>query len=329
MRGFGRRRLARVGAVLLAAAILVAAGVALSRLLAPATHEGASTAPGTAATSPPTPVPSAPAPPSTATPTPTTPATPAPAPTLPPSLAPSPSLWNQAGVFVDNTQAFDPRLLVAGLEEGGFAWVAFNVHDGLTETPVDPEFVRLVRQAGFVTGAWGVERDQPEQEASLAARIVGEWGYRFYIADAEDAYKADTGGDIARSATFVDAFRARAPDLPAALSTYGAAPAPFVLPIDFASWRQAGFELLPQAYFNESAIYRPDRTIAHAVRAGWDPRRVHPIVGVYHQYPAERYLPLLRAARSYGFSVYLADQMSDSDYSALGQAIQEGLAAPR
>jgi len=160
-------------------------------------------------------------------------------------------------------------------------------------------------------------------------QLIEEWGFAFYIADAEDPYKADAGGVFTRSQVFVDAFRARAPDLPAALSTYGAAPTPYVLPIDFAAWRRGGFDLLPQAYVNESELYRPDLTIAHAIRAGWEAGKVHPVVGVYRQYPAEAYLPLLKAARSYGFSVYLADQMSDADYVALGRGIDAGLAAPR
>jgi hypothetical protein len=320
VRGLDTRQLAIGGGLLLALTILVAGGLVLARAPTPRGKEVVPTAPPSVSTPAPTTTP-----PAATTPRSTT----APPPALPPSPTPSPALWDQAGVFVWNTHAFDPRRLVAGLQEGRFAWVAFNVHDGLTETPIDPEFVRLVREAGFVTGAWGVERDQPEEEAALAVRLVRQWGFAFYIADAEATYKADAGGVFTRSKAFVDAFRAGAPDLPAALTTYGAAPTPYVLPIDFAAWRRGGFDLLPQAYVNESALNRPDLTIAHAIRAGWDAGRVHPVVGVYRQYPAQAYLPLLKAARSHGFSVYLADQMSDADYVALGQAIAAGLAAPR
>jgi hypothetical protein len=68
--------------------------------------------------------------------------------------------------------------------------------------------------------------------------------------------------------------------------TFGAAPAPFVIPIDFASWRNAGFQLLPEAYYNQYKVYRPDLTVAHALRAGWSIDQVHPVIGVYRKYPA-------------------------------------------
>ena len=62
-----------------------------------------------------------------------------------------------------------------------------------------------------------------------------------------------------RSKTFVDVFRSLQPTLPAALTTYGAAAAPYVLPIDYASWRNAGFDLLPQAYYNQFPKVVPAR----------------------------------------------------------------------
>jgi hypothetical protein len=318
------RRSVRAGALLLAVGVIGAAGLVLAQILTRPREHAAPTTPAveTAPPAPPTET-APPPPPATTTPPETSP------PPLPPSPEPSPSLWNQAGVFVWNTSAFDPRRLIAGLGPKHFAWVAFNIHDGLTTTAIDPEFVRLVRDAGFVTGAWGVQRDQPAQEADLAVRLIEEWGFAFYIADAEDAYKADAGGVFTRSQEFVDAFRGRAPGLPAALSTYGAAPAPHVLPIDFAAWRRGGFHLLPQAYLNESELYRPDLTMAHAARAGWAPGDVHPVLGVYRQYPAEAYLPWLKAAGSRGFSVYLADQMADTDYDALRRGVEQGLAEPR
>jgi len=232
-------------------------------------------------------------------------------------------------VFVADTRSFDPRRLVAGLTANHFSWVAFEVHDGLSTIPINPEFLRLTREAGLVTGAWGAVRTDPEEEASLAIRLVRDGGYAFYVADAEDAYKADAPGGVwGRSAAFVTAFRSLAPDLAAALTTYGAAPAPYVLPIDFAAWRDGRFSFLPQAYYNVSPVDRPDRTVEHALRAGWERSSVHPVIGVYGGYRASRYVPLLRAAGTRGFSVFVADQMQDSDYAALGTAIEDGLAAP-
>jgi hypothetical protein len=88
--------------------------------------------------------------------------------------------------------------------------------------------------------------------------------------------------------------------------------------LNYAAWRNGGFDLLPQAYYNAyPKIYRPDLTVAHALRAGWPIERVHPIIGVYGHFPAARYVPLLQAAGSTGFSVYLADGATPADYAAL------------
>ena len=43
-----------------------------------------------------------------------------------------------------------------------------------------------------------------------------------------------------------------------------------------ARWRNGGFDLLPEAYFNQYPGDRPDLTVAHAVRAGWPLSLVHP-----------------------------------------------------
>src|SRR5439155_83773 len=83
---------------------------------------------------------------------------------------------------------------------------------------------------------------------------------------AERSYERTSGGGW-RSAAFVRTFRSLEPTLPAALVTYGGAPAPFVLPIDYAAWRNGGFDLLPEAYYNQYRNYRPDLTVAHALRA--------------------------------------------------------------
>jgi len=91
----------------------------------------------------------------------------------------------------------------------------------------------------------------------------------------------------------------------------------------FPAWRDAGFDLLPQAYYNQfPKVYRPDQTVAHALRAKWPLDRVHPVIGVYRKYPASRYVPLLRAAGPTGYSVFLADQATAADYAALSELNQ-------
>jgi hypothetical protein len=226
--------------------------------------------------------------------------------------------FDGAGVFVDNTGNFPgPWRLAAALEAAHFTWVAIHVHNGLNQIGVDPNWVAVLREHGLEVGAWGTEEQHPLIDAVFADLAIRLNGFDFYIADAEAPYERTRGGGW-RSSTFVKEFRRLEPTLPAALTTYGAAPAPWVIPIDYASWRDAGFDLLPQAYYNQfPRILRPDMTVEHSLRAGWPLDRVHPVIGVYRRYPAVNYVPLLEAAGTTGFSVFLADQATAEDYQAL------------
>lgn len=227
------------------------------------------------------------------------------------------SIFDRAGVFVDDPRNFPgPWGLADELQANHFAWVAFHIHNGLWPQELDPMWVDVFRAHGIAVGGWGTEDQHPLIDAALADFMVRRYGLDFYIADAERPYESTYDGGW-RSKTFVGEFRRLEPDLPAALVTFGAAPAPWVLPIDYASWRDAGFQLLPEAYYNQYKVYRPDLTVAHALRAGWPVQLVHPVIGVYHDYPASKYVPLLQTDGAEGFSVYLADQAKASDFAAL------------
>jgi len=232
------------------------------------------------------------------------------------------NLFDGAGVFVDNTANFPgPWQLADAVEQAHFTWVAMHVHNGLNQIGIDALWVSVLRAHGLYVGAWGTEEQHPLIDAVLADLTIRENDFDFYIADAEGPYERTKGGGW-RSRTFVNVFRDLQPTLPAALTTYGAAVAPWVIPIDYASWRNAGFDLLPQAYYNQfPRVYRPDMTVAHSLRAGWPLERVHPVIGVYRKYPAWRYVPLLQAAGATGFSVFLADQATVADYLALSPLV--------
>jgi hypothetical protein len=235
----------------------------------------------------------------------------------PPADAPA-NPFDGAGVFVDNTANFPgPWQLADALEQAHFTWVAMHVHNGLNQIGIDPVWVSVLRAHGLSVGAWGTEEQHPLIDAVLADLAIRANDFDFYIADAEGPYESTRGGGW-RSRTFVNVFRDLQPTLPAALTTYGAAVAPWVIPIDYVSWRGAGFDLLPQAYYNQyPRVYRPDQTVAHSLRAGWPLERVHPVIGVYRKFPASRYVPLLQQAGATGFSVFLADQATAADYQAL------------
>jgi hypothetical protein len=234
--------------------------------------------------------------------------------------APPANPFQGAGVFLDNPGNLPgPWGLADDLQAAGFTWIAFHVHNGLWQLDADPGWIQIFRDHGLAVGGWGYEEEHPLIDAVLADLAVKRYGLDFYIADAEAPYEQTKKlHGWKRSKTFVDEFRQLEPTLPAALTTYGGAPAPWVIPIDYAAWRGAGFDLLPQAYYNQfPKVYRPDMTVDHAKRAGWPIERVHPVIGVYRKYPAANYVPLLEAAGTQGFSVWLADQATPADYAAL------------
>jgi hypothetical protein len=232
----------------------------------------------------------------------------------------SANVFDGAGVFVDNPLNLPgPWDLAEALEANHFTWVAFHITNGFVQQEIDPMWIDVFRAHGIKVGGWGYDDSAALIDAVLAHLAIQRYGLDFYIADAESQYEQTKKiRGWKNSATFVHVFRSLEPTLPAALTTYGAATAPFVLPIDFASWRNAGFDLLPQAYYNQfPKAYRPDLTVDHAQRAGWPLDRVHPVIGVYRRYPAANYIPLLAALPTRGFSVFLADQATAADYAAL------------
>jgi hypothetical protein len=235
------------------------------------------------------------------------------------SAAPG-DVFDGAGVFVDNPLNLPgPWGLADELEQNHFTWVAFHFTNGFDQQDLDPMWISVFRAHGISVGGWGYTDSASLIDAVLADVAIRRYGLDFWIADAEAPYEQTRKSHgWQNSATFTRVFRRLQPTLPAALTTYGAATAPFVLPIDYASWRNAGFDLLPQAYYNQfPKSYRPDLTVAHSLRAGWPLDRVHPVIGVYRHYAAANYVPLLEPLPTRGFSVFLADQATASDYAAL------------
>jgi hypothetical protein len=237
------------------------------------------------------------------------------------NVAANATIFDGAGVFIDNVGNFPgPFALADELERDHFRWVAFHSHNGIWASyGMNPQWLAVMRAHGLKVGLWGWEDASPWLAAQLAAFEVQVSGADFYIADAEwDYLRAPHTANWLHSKIFATTFRQYEPTLPAAMTTFGAADPPWVLPLDFASWRDNGFDLLPQAYYNQfPKVDRPDLTVAHAQRAGWPLERVHPVIGVYHRYPAAKYVPLLQAAGTTGYSVYLGDQATAADYDAL------------
>lgn len=230
------------------------------------------------------------------------------------------TVFNGAGVFLDNPLNLPgPWSLADELETNHFSWIAFHITDGYLQHDIDPLWISVFRSHGISVGGWGTLNSAPLIDAVLDHLAIQRYGLDFYIADAEAPYEQTKKiHGWQNSVTFTRVFRSLEPTIPAALTTYGAAVPPFVLPIDYAAWRDTGFDLLPQAYYNQfPRQYRPDLTVDHSQRAGWPLDRVHPVIGVYRKYPASKYVPLLEPLPTRGFAVFLADQATAADYAAL------------
>jgi hypothetical protein len=250
-------------------------------------------------------------------------------------------MWTRDGVLVAYGHNWpNPDTLATQMKHAKLTWVAVQRLDGTSTQNDDfPErrwFARM-REHGLVAGGWGVLHTQPEAEAEAAHRVIAMSGLKFWIANAESDHKYDTGGDPGRSHRYVQRFRQLRPTLPAGLSTYGGAPAPNVLgkttahewQMDFKSWHDARFRLLPQAYTQVSPAYHPVECVRHARRAGWPLTKVHPTVGCYDgdgpRVSMRRNLGDLQAAhlesggKVRGFSVFLAETMHTTDWQALNE----------
>jgi hypothetical protein len=238
--------------------------------------------------------------------------------------------WTAAGAFVWHETDLSPEALGQDLRDAGFGWVALFLHDGLSEDPVEADWVGRVRRAsGLAVGGWGALRDRPAEEAALADALLARYGLDFYVANPEAEY-AYTGPDgasperLARSRAFVDAFRRLRPELPAALSSYCRADRH---DLDWGAWREGGFAFLPQAYVNDFGSEAAPAACAAGARGLFPPDTVHPTVGMYagveRSLRAARYARLLAEARTVGFSVYLAEtRMTPDEWSVLGEAIR-------
>lgn len=273
-------------------------------------------------------------------PQPDTSPTPIPTPTLTepepvPTPPPPPTVsfaWTKAGAFVWHETDIDPEQLGRFLRESGFGWVVVFLHDGLTEDPVEGDWVRRFRVvSGLPVGGWGVLRTQPAAEARLAHQLLARYGLDFYVANPEVEYEysgmnGPDGERFARSATFVRAFRAVRPSpFPVGVSSYCRADRH---DIDWGTWRDAGAAFLPQAYANDLGDEGTPAVCAAGARGSFPPSAVHPTVGVYpgqlQTLDTARYVELLDQANTLGFSVYLAEtRMTEQDWRAFGAAITE------
>ncbi|HET7743408.1 MAG TPA: hypothetical protein VFK76_01585 [Gaiellaceae bacterium] len=257
--------------------------------------------------------------------------------TRPATTPPSPQSmsWEQAGAFVWHESDVSPEELGQELRANGFGWVAVFVQDGVTEDPVENDWIARFRAAsGLAVGGWGALRTEPVREAQLASSLVTRDGLDFFIADAEADY-AYSGLDgpsderFRRSARFVSEFRRLQPALPAAVSSYCR---PDQHDLDWNAWSTGGFAFLPQAYVNDLGNAASPKSCVEGAMPFFPSSSVHPTVGMYpgvaRSLSAAAYARLLGRAGTVGFSVYLAEtRMTPDGWRALGEAmLAQGIA---
>jgi hypothetical protein len=238
--------------------------------------------------------------------------------------------WTAAGAFVWHESDVEPTLLGRALREAGFGWIAVRLHDGLTEDPVEADWVYRFRLAsGLPVGGWGVLRTDPENEAALASSLVERYGLDFYVANPEVEYEFSGPGGPSdersgRSSRFVASFRSLRPSpFPVGVSSYCR---PDRHDIDWHSWRRAGFVFLPQAYVNDIGRDGAPAACVASARGIFPHASIHPTIGMHVGAQGEldvaTYVELLAEAGTIGFSVYLAEtRMTEADWRTLGAAI--------
>lgn len=257
--------------------------------------------------------------------------------------------WKQAGVWCWRPQDLDGERMATLMDLYGFGFVLVQIHNGLghdddAEQALTADWLRHFRGKGISIVGWGVLGDHPEREANYANERLHHFGLSAYVADAEGPHKGDwPGGDAHRSDVFCRVFRKLRPKAALGFTTFGAAPAPWVLgkvgddsagPMHFTPWWKAGAVLIPQAYPNEFGdVYEPKACVQHAIRANWPLSGVKLAVGNYNGWHAAEYVPRLKDAyhagarrRCQGFTAYDAENMIDDDYRAYGDLIRLGLA---
>lgn len=251
---------------------------------------------------------------------------------------PADKIFEGGGVFVEFASSY-PVTRSAELVYGHFGWVAVKIHHGthvLTQNDgaLRAHWVRDFHRMGITVCGWGMNEEKPVEEARLVHDLIARYGLDCYIADAENAHMAgDYGGDLARSPAFVSEFRRLRPSFPAALSSYAAAPAPWVLPFMYEPWISGGFEFLPQSYLSITTVYDPEVSMEYAARVGWPKEKVHPTIGIgwSQGLPAlngEQHIGRLVAAakaNAFGYSIFLGETTRRADMLALGKANEEHL----
>lgn len=222
-------------------------------------------------------------------------------------------------------------------------YISIKVLHGLQQENTDETLLRWHRQArasGRKLIPWlrSIARSDADAqaEAEAYARICERIGADAILIDAEETYKADSGGRRETAEAMVAALSSRfRSSIPRAWTTFAGAPAPHRLgdalnrsngPMDFRAWYLGGYDLLTQNYPGLARHYTVDASVAHAKRAHWPLERLHVLAGLSGDtaggWTGNEYAAAIHRNRLRGACAFLGSTASDADLLALRKAIK-------
>lgn len=267
---------------------------------------------------------------------------------------PGNTLFEQTGVFVNDASAFPADRYASKLKKAKVAWIALQIDNrGIVRADnagaVERGWADRWRAEGFKVGFWGcprgvakhsepsaVEQATPivEADAALAVKLAVQYRADLYLADCEDHFQGYNQTDPAPklNRVYVEAFQRAAAaagiaQLPRALSSMGR------VALDMKPWIDAGWDAMPQAYWNSYAVYQPSRCVDFYIQAGWPIHRIHPTIATYTGEGENRAVSLkdyakdLQSRETTGFSYYLPESylgLNDSAYEQLAEMKSTG-----
>ncbi len=264
-----------------------------------------------------------------------------------PSRLPGNSIFDETGVLVASADAMPVDHFGDKMKKSGVKWIALQIDNTGNKRDDNIDAIKKGwadrwRAAGFKVGFWGCPRGVGEHgkkaavdaaipivqaDAVLGANLTAKYHGEFYIADCEDGYQSYNPTDPTPTLNriYVDAFTKAAvaagvSKIPRALSSEGR------IALDMQPWIQAGWDAMPQAYWNSYAVYQPSLCIDFYVKeTGWPIGRVHPTIATFtgegenHKVTLEQYATDLSTRSTRGFSFYLPESYLQSDENAYKQ----------
>jgi SAM-dependent methyltransferase len=224
-------------------------------------------------------------------------------------------------------QTLDPRLpdpdtVARHAHRHGLRWVTAQAVEG--DEVLDRDWLRRMRRAtrerGMrlgVHGFIGRPRPRPHAEAKAMATAVAVADADFAIVNAEIQYERSPGPDSRR---FVEAFRARKPELVAYFSSFGRPQ--FHAGLDWKAWADGEFIGMPQAYENlNPTLLKPSQCVDDWARF-FARDELRPTLGCFSE-SGHGHLTMSRLAQSVRdvprlrFNVYRHGTATDAELDAL------------